>query len=222
MTKLFHPVVFFLIAGIAGCSTTPSSIVQGPMTARPQPVATSNVGNGAIFQTAAYRPMFEDRRARLVGDVLTLVISEKTSAAKAAVNSASKTGSTSYSAPTLSGVPASTAAMLGLSTSTSNKFEDKGAQSASNTFSGTMGVTVIEVLANGNLVVSGEKQVALDTGSEFVRFSGVISPDAIAAGNVVSSTQVADARVEYRTNSHVDKAEVMSMMTRFFLSVMPL
>ncbi len=80
---------------------------------------------------------------------------------------------------------------------------------------------MIEVLPNGNLVVSGEKQVALDKGTEFIRFSGVVSPDNIAAGNIVSSTQVADARVEYRTNTKIDKAEVMGALARFFLSVMP-
>lgn len=80
----------------------------------------------------------------------------------------------------------------------------------------------MEVLPNGNLLVSGEKQVALDKGVEYVRFSGVINPDNVMSGNVVSSTQVADARVEYRTNSRVDRAELMSQLTRFFLSVMPL
>ena len=83
-------------------------------------------------------------------------------------------------------------------------------------------MTVIEVLPNGNLVVSGEKQVAFDKGAEFVRFSGVVSPDTVAAGNFVSSTQVADARLEYRTNTRIDTADVSSWITRFFLSVLPL
>ena len=81
---------------------------------------------------------------------------------------------------------------------------------------------MIEVLANGNLVVSGEKQISLDKGSEFVRFSGVVNPDYIRAGNVVPSTQVADARIEYRTNSRLDASQVMSILTRFFLSFAPL
>ena len=83
-------------------------------------------------------------------------------------------------------------------------------------------MTVIEVLANGNLLVSGEKQFAFDKGGEFVRFSGVVNPKLIAAGNVIPSTQVADARLEYRSTTHVDKAEVNSMMTRFFLSFLPM
>jgi flagellar L-ring protein precursor FlgH len=78
------------------------------------------------------------------------------------------------------------------------------------------------VLANGYLVVSGEKQVGLDRGTEFIRFSGVVNPDFIVGGNNVASTQVADARVEYRTNTHIDPAEMMGLLTRFFLSVIPL
>ncbi|WP_217619556.1 flagellar basal body L-ring protein FlgH, partial [Achromobacter sp. GbtcB20] len=80
------------------------------------------------------------------------------------------------------------------------------------------GATVTEVLSNGNLIVAGEKQVAMNKGIEFIRFSGMVSPDTIQTGNVVSSTVVADARVEYRTNSRIVRAEVDSMMSRFFQS----
>jgi flagellar L-ring protein FlgH len=206
----------------AGCASVPDTVVQQPMSARPrQPVASAQP-NGAIFQAAAYRPLFEDRHARMVGDILTITISENTSAVKASGNSASKTGSIAFAAPTIFGVPATTTSKLAVSETSANKFEDKGAASASNTFTGTITVTVIDVLANGNLQVSGEKQIAFDKGSEFIRFSGVVSPDTIAAGNVVPSTQVADARVEYRTNSHIDKTELMSQLSRFFLSILPM
>jgi flagellar L-ring protein precursor FlgH len=78
------------------------------------------------------------------------------------------------------------------------------------------------VLPNGNLLVSGEKQLAFDKGAEFVRFSGVVNPTSIAAGNVVNSTQVADARFEYRSTSRLDKAEFSSMLSRFFQSLLPM
>lgn len=214
-------VMCLLTVGVVGCSMVPETIIQHPSSTRPQAVAPAAPANGAIFQASAYRPMFEDRRARLVGDMLTITISEKTSAGKSAANTSSKTGSVEFSAPTLFGVPATTTARAALAADSANKFEDKGTASSSNTFSGTIAVTVVEVLPNGNLVVSGEKQIALDKGVEYVRFSGVVNPDNIS-GNVVSSTQVADARVEYRTNSRIDRAEVMSQMTRFFLSILPL
>lgn len=210
------------IGMLAGCATTPSSIVQMPTTTAPQPVAVMPVANGAIFQAAAYRPMFEDRRARMVGDILTILINEKTTAAKAAGDSASKTNSITGSVGKLFGLPASTIGDLGFTASGASKFEDKGAATSSNNFNGFIGVTVLQVLPNGNLLVSGEKQIAFDRGAEFIRFSGVVNPDTIVAGNTVPSTQVADARVEYRTNTRLDKADVMSQLTRFFLSALPL
>lgn len=206
------------VLGLTACSTVPDSIVTGPKTARPQPASYAPPTSGAIFQSAVYRPLLEDRRARLVGDTITIVINEKTSAVKSAGSSASKTGSVTSPAPTIFGTSIKE---LSASGSSSSKFEDKGATSSSNTFTGTIGVTVIEVLPNGNLVVSGEKQVALDKGVEYVRFSGTVSPDNIQTGNTVSSTLVADAKVEYRTNTHVDMADFMSSLGRFFFSVAP-
>lgn len=209
-------------AYLAGCAMTPDTIVQGPTTARPLPPPVNQQANGSIFQAASYRPIFEDRRARFVGDILTLTISEKTSAAKAAGNSASKSGSVEGGVTALFGAPASLLGRTSAAASNASEFAEKGATSSSNNFTGTVAVTVTEVLPNGNLVVSGEKQVAFDKGTEFIRFSGVISPDRILPGNNILSSQVADARIEYRTNSHVDAAEMMGILTRFFLSVLPL
>lgn len=214
------------VAILSGCGTVPETIVQQPLTARPQPISTARSNNGAIFQSSAYRPMFEDRRARMVGDLITIAISEKTSATKSSAASGAKTGGGSYTGssnlPHALGLTSASTSSLGLSTATSNKFEDKGAESASNTFSGNIGVTVIDVLPNGNLVVSGEKQIAFDKGVEFVRFSGVVNPDSITTGNIVSSSQVADAKVEYRTNSRIDKSEFISQLARFFFSIAPM
>ena len=210
-----------IVLTLAACSTTPTSIVQQPLTARPKAATTADGTSGAIFQNAAYRPLFEDRRARLVGDILTITINEKTSAGKQSNNSGSKTGSVDAGISSLFGVSAATLNNLGASAKGASSYEDKGLVSANNNFTGTISVTVIEVFPNGNLQVSGEKQVAFDKGGEFVRFSGVVTPDVIATGNVVPSTQVADARIEYRTNSHIDRAEVQNWMTRFFLSVIP-
>ena len=204
---------------LSGCMSTPTSIVTMPMSARPltteQMQAVPN--NGAIYQASAYRPVFEDRRARHIGDVLTLVITERTSANKTGASSANKSGGVSAAMPkklqSTFGNP--------LSVSNESSYADGDNQSASNAFTGIMGITVVEVLANGNLIVAGEKQVAMNKGVEFIRFSGMINPDNIATGNTVQSTAVADAKVEYRTNSQIDRAEMTSMASRFFQSLLP-
>lgn len=222
MNKRATAALVCLLGLLAGCNTVPGTIVQRPTTVKPPQPALAAPANGAIFQAAAYRPLFEDRRARLVGDILTIAINEKTNAGKQAASSGSKSGSAEIGIPKVFGLPLKTLQGMELSAKSSSKYEDKGAVSSSNNFAGTITVTVVEVQPNGNLMVSGEKQVSLDKGIEYIRFSGVVSPDTIAAGNVVSSTQVADARVEYRTNSRIDPAEVMSWLTRFFMSVLPL
>jgi len=211
-----------VLLGLAGCGTTPSTIVEHPTTARPQAQATPPAGNGAIYQATAYRPLFEDRRARHVGDVLTIVINEKTQAGKQASSNASKNSEVDSSISAVAGLPLKMFQGVGLNAEAATSYDDKSALNSSNTFSGSVTVTVIEVLPNGNLVVAGEKQIGLDKGTEYIRLSGVVQPDTIQAGNTVSSAKVADARIEYRTSAKFDKAEMMSWMARFFLSFIPL
>jgi flagellar L-ring protein precursor FlgH len=224
MKKSVHAlatVATLVSATLAGCAITPDSVIRKPAApAVAVPIAAAPA-NGSIFQVASYRPIFEDRRARMPGDALTINIVEKTTATKDASGTGSKTGSTASSITKLFGIPTSTTDQLGANGSTANKYEDKGSTSSSNTFTGSIGVTVSEVLPNGYLVVSGEKQVALDKGAEFIRFSGVVNPDNIVSGNQVPSSQVADARIEYRTNTRLDPADVVSSMAKFFLSVVP-
>lgn len=221
MMQVTKKYFIFSMLLLGGCAVTPDSIVKQPMTAKPQAIPAISASNGAIFNNAAYRPMFEDRRPRYVGDILTINITENTSATKAGGSSASKTGSVDASLTPPTGLPI-TLRGITLAADSSIKNEDKAAANSSNNFSGSISVTVVDVLANGNLVVSGEKQVAFDKGTEFVRFSGVVNPDTITSGNVVPSTKIADARIEYRTNSKIDTAQIMSILTRFFFSFIPL
>jgi flagellar L-ring protein precursor FlgH len=212
-----------VLSGVMGaCSVTPSSIVQSPTTARPVAADSTSAANGAIYRANAYKPLFEDRRARFVGDILTIQITENTSARKQGAGSSSKTGKVDASIDPTTGLPINLKKAISVGADSSLSNEEKSAASSSNNFSGTISVTVVDVLENGNLVVSGEKQVAFDRGTEFVRFSGVVNPDTIMLGNVVPSTKVADARIEYRTNSQLDAAQVASILARFFLSFSPL
>lgn len=213
---LFIPVLMSSLLLINGCSFTPTTVVQQPLTARASATPPANPNNGAIFNSRAYRPMFEDRKARYVGDIVTINIRENTSATKAAGSSGDKEGDISTSVTSIFGkaFPKATVDASGESS-----YKDSAAANASNVFSGSITTTVIEVLPNNYLVVSGEKQISLDKGTEFVRFSGVVNPDTITIGNFVSSTNVADARVEYRTSSKIDAAEIANTLSRFFLSI---
>jgi flagellar L-ring protein precursor FlgH len=214
--------IVLVAALLAGCSTVPPVVIHQPMTARPVPSAEAPGGNGSIYQ-AGYtnRSLFEDRRARNVGDTLIITINEKMSASKKSSSSADRKGSSSMDVPLLGALSGANILRTPISGSSDSTFEGKGDSSANNAFTGTIAVTVIEVLPNGNLLVSGEKQMNINQGGEFVRFSGVVNPTTVSAANSVSSTQVADARMEYKGTGYIDEAQTMGWLARFFLSVLP-
>jgi flagellar L-ring protein FlgH len=220
--KTCHATLLIASALLAGCvTTTPSTAVHQPMTVRPEARAMAAPANGSIYNIATARPLFEDRRARLVGDTLTINITEKTAAAKKSDTKADRSHETSLGIPTIAGLPLKSFQGATLAANSSTAFEGSGENTSSNNFIGTLTVTVIEVYPNGNLLVSGEKQIGLKEGEEFVRFSGVVNPITITAANTVASTQVADARIEYKANGFLDSAQVMGWLGRFFLTFLP-
>ena len=206
---------------LSACNTVPATNVHQPMTARPAPSAAASPSDGAIYHANAPLSLFEMKRARNVGDILTIQINEKTNATKKGNSQASRKSANDVTVPTILGLPGKSFQGLNLSTSADHSFEGKGESNSSDTFTGTITVTVIEVLNNGNLLVSGEKQLGINQGTEFIRFSGIVDPTTIGFGNSVTSTQVADARIEYRGNGYVDEAQIMGWLARFFLTFLP-
>lgn len=217
MKHLLLPVLVILF----GCTTTPPTNVHQPMTARPSPRIESAIANGAIFQSGYSRPLFEDRRARYVGDTITVKITESTSASMKSNNKLDKSNTATASVSALSGLPGKGLLGLNLDASSANAFSGKGEAANNNVFTGSITVTVIDVMPNGNLLVSGEKQLAIGHEQEYVRISGVINPSYVDAFNNVDSSRVADARIEYKSAGQISEGEVMGWLARFFLSVMP-
>jgi flagellar L-ring protein precursor FlgH len=211
-----------VLAVLAGCVTTaPTTAIHQPMSVRPEARAYVAPSSGAIFNVASARPLFEDRRARFVGDTLTIAIAEKVQASKKSENKTTRSQAVDVTVPTIVGMPFKGAQGTALSASDTNNFTGTGQNTSSNDFTGTITVTVIEVYPNGNLLVSGEKQIGLKEGEEFVRFSGVVNPNTITSANTVTSTQIADARIEYKANGFIDSAQVMGWLGRFFLTFLP-
>lgn len=214
-----------LTLALTGCAmTTPPAIVHQPMTARPEMMAAGPAANGSIYQAGVSRPMFEDRRARYVGDTITVNLVEKTLASKKSSTSTERKGSVnaSIAADGILGLPFKALAGLNAQGSNTGSFAGKGDSASNNEVTGTITVTVIDVYPNGNLLVSGEKQLALNQGNEFIRFSGVVNPIHVTSANAVQSTQVADARIEYRGTGVLDETQTMGWLARFFLNVLPI
>lgn len=208
-----------------GCAQVPREpLVHQPMTARSDNYAAVQTRRspGAIFQDGpGANALFEDRRPRNVGDILTIVISEKVNATKNSGANASRTGS---AASVFAVIPKLIGGLLDgqdAKLSGTNSLNAKGGANANNTFNGVITVTVTDVMSNGNLLVSGEKQMGINQGTEFIRFSGVVNPRTVSGNNTVPSTLVADARIEYSAKGYIDEAQHMGWMQRFFLNVMP-
>jgi len=98
------------------------------------------------------------------------------------------------------------------------EFKGEGSSSQSNTLTGTIAVTVAQVLANGNLVIRGEKLLTLNQGDEFVRLSGIVRSHDITPENTVLSTQVANARILYSGKGSMTDANANGWLGRFFQS----
>lgn len=206
----------------AACTTVPPTNVHQPMTMRPAPRFESGLANGAIYQANSARPLFEDRRARHVGDTITIKITENTSASSKSNNKLDRSNTQSASLGSATGVAGKMLpAEFGLNTSSAAAFSGKGEAANNNVFTGSVTATVIDVLPNGNLLVSGEKQLAIGHEQEFVRISGVVNPSFVDYSNSIESSKVADARIEYKSAGQISEGMLMPWLARFFLNVLP-
>ncbi len=206
---------------VSACTSVPPTNVHQPMSARPAPRELAAVANGSIYQAATSRPLFEDRRARFVGDTITVKITENASASKKASNKLDRSSSQKASVKSFAGLPLKGLGGLDMEMGSDTSFSGKGEAANNALFTGNLTVTVIDVMPNGNLLVSGEKQIAIGEEQEFIRLSGVVNPSFINSANIVESAKIADARIEYKTSGQVAEGQVMGWLARFFLSVLP-
>ena len=229
MKKLYF--LLSVAAILAGCAELPSaskqSLVNGDTTARPETQAVVSTSKGSLVPTSrpastTHRGLFEERRAVRVGDTLTVMLNETTRASKDIGTNARRLSSNGLNAGfnIRNGTAAPTTLNGGLNTNGNTNFDSKGGSSASNQFLGTITVTVLEVLPNGNLNVAGEKRLAVGHEEEVIRFGGIVSPSTLQ-GNTVLSSQVADARIEYRGQGITDQIQSPGLLTKLFSKFSP-
>jgi flagellar L-ring protein precursor FlgH len=187
----------------------------------PEPVVASAPATGSIFKSASYRPLFEDYRARLVGDTLVVQIVEKVTAVQKSTSSIDKSGTVSAGVTALPFLSANSFARASAAGNSANSFAGKGAVENSNDFSGTITVVVRQVLPNGHLLIAGEKQIGVNSNVDVLRFSGQLDPRAIQQGNTVPSASIANVRLEQRGRGAQADAQAIGWLGRVFLSVLP-
>ena len=212
---------------LSACSTMypqPRVDMQpAPVVKMPEPIPAS-ANNGAIYQNANYRPLFEDHRARLVGDIVTVTITEKVSASQKSTSELNKSGALAAGVTAIPGIAANSfgAGRADVGGSSSSKSTGKGTNENSNDFSGTITAVVTGVLPNGHLLISGEKQVGVNANVDVLRFYGQVDPQSIRQGNIVASTAIANVRVEQRGRGAVADAHGIGWLSRFFLNLSPI
>ncbi|WP_201428993.1 flagellar basal body L-ring protein FlgH [Pseudomonas aeruginosa] len=226
MNRLMIVSLLGIATALGGCVNPPpkpNDPYYAPVLPRtPLPAAQNN---GAIYQAGFEQNLYDDRKAFRVGDIITITLSEKTQASKKANSDIQKDSKTKMGLTSLFGSGMTTNNPIGggdlsLSAEYGGSRDAKGDSQAgqSNSLTGSITVTVAEVLPNGILSVRGEKWMTLNTGNELVRIAGLVRADDIATDNTVSSTRVADARITYSGTGAFADASQPGWLDRFFLS----
>ena len=224
--------VFFpcLLLMLAGCQSAPKRDPEFASVRPPLPMY-NNILTGSIYQAGYDVRLFEDIKARRVGDILTVQLVESTDASKSAATTADKSSTTTITNPTILGsspqfnVPGflplqdTSDRTLETNISAEREFDGSGESSQQNALTGNITVTVVEVLPNGNLMVRGEKRVTLNNGNEYVRLSGIVRSTDIGQNNSVPSTKIADATIQYTGDGGpVAGASIAGFLAKFFIS----
>ena len=215
---------------LGGCSTYVSQI-EGQAFEPVDPainLAAEQPMNGAIFRRGQSGLFATDQRARRVGDILTVTFNEVFAATKAQTAASSKADAFGVTLPT--GLPNILTGGFdkdvggngaGLTAGTNRTFSGAGNAAQSNSFTGSLAVTVIRVFANGNMEVTGQKEITLNNGNEYVRVKGIVRPEDISATNVVSSNRLADAQIRYTGSGHLANTSKPGWLSQFMRAVSP-
>ena len=212
-----------LLAGCVAPTPKPNDPYYAPVLPRtPLPAAANN---GSIYQAGFEQNLYSDRKAFRVGDIITITLNERTQASKNANSQIAKNSKAELGLTSLFGAGVNTnnpfgdgdlSLSAGYSGDRATKGDSKAAQG--NTLTGSITVTVADVLPNGIIAVRGEKWMTLNTGDELVRIAGMVRADDIATDNTVPSTRVADARITYSGTGSFADASQPGWFDRFFLS----
>lgn len=206
---------------LGGCAHLFHRSVVGDVAPVRVPPPPPPVPDGSIFQASRGRSgLFEDQRPQQVGDLLTIVFDEQVSASRNSQTDVNRKAGASFS-PSVLPKGLTSLSNYKMDINGEHSFKGGGSSQAGNTFTGTLTVTVTQVLGNGNLRVRGEKQIAINSGTEFIRFAGTVDPQSISAENTVLSSRVADARIDYVGDGYISTAQKMGWLQRILIHVWP-
>ncbi|NLY59200.1 MAG: flagellar basal body L-ring protein FlgH [Gammaproteobacteria bacterium] len=219
MKALRATLLLVFLASLAACVQTPpkpNDPAYAPV--MPRTPIPQELNNGAIYQAGFEMNLYEDRKAHRVGDVITVMLTERMAAQKKAENEISKSSSASIANPMLFGRSGIAGINTGVELGGGSDFNGEADANQSNSLTGSITVTVADVLPNGLLAVRGEKWITLNNGDELIRLSGLVRPDDVGADNSVPSTRIADARITYSGTGAFANASKPGWLSQFFMS----
>ena len=228
--RLFYSMILmcsFASIALTGCSTH----VQEKAALEFEPIYPSDLdipmkseATGGIYSEAKGGLFATDKRANVVGDILTVNLSESFSATKAQTASSSKSDSFDVTMPV--GLPNMVTGGFStpnsLTSGTEQSFSGSGAAAQSNTLSGFLAVTVVRVHNNGNMEIAGQKKLNLNNGDEYVRLTGIIRPNDISAANLVDSSRIANAEITYVGAGQVADTGKKGWLSKALSTISPL
>jgi len=216
-------VIIFLLCTVGtACST--SAGLKNPQYSPSQAIIppTKSKIDGAIYDVTQNLFLFEDVKARRVGDLITVILEESTNASKSASTEADKSSDIDLPNPTIFN-SANRLTELANSITSEREFDGEGETTQENSIEGNVTVTVHEVFPNGYLLVKGEKLLELNEGSEVVRISGIVRPADVSTNNTILSNQIANAEITYKGNGIVsDSSKPGWLLKLFFSSIWPI
>jgi len=222
LSKLARIALPCAVAALLGGCVIAGDVRPYPAMAPIQPIMPPQAAPtaGAIYAAGPTLQLYSDRRARDVGDLLTITLLENTTATTSANTATNKESNLSIGTPSIFGAPVTLGGKDVLSATAAGKrdFTGKGNSAQSNRLQGSVTVTVVQRLPNGNLVVQGQKNLRLNQGDELVQVQGIVRPADIAQDNSIPSSRVADARIVYGGRGPVAQSNAMGWLSRFFNS----
>ena len=209
------PIALALAA--CGGATRPQGFTATLPPLPPQQSAGPLANDGAIYSpVAGYAPLYNGNRAAQVGDLVTIVLIERTTTSKATSSKTVRDGSAGLDLPEFIGIDDAD-----LNASAGSSFNGSGNASQTSTLRGDLTVTIAEVRPNGTAFVRGEKVMQFSQGEEWVQISGIIRLSDIDQDNRISSIRVADAHITYSGKGAVQQSSKPGWLSRFFAAVSP-
>ena len=217
------------IAMLTACVSHPSLEHPDYMVPALEPLAelSQEERGSSLYSPTTEVALFEDVKGYRRGDIINVLLAERTAAQKSSGTNVSKSNEATIENPTLGGEKRDRLGSFrgydwnfGFGLSSEQAFTGASGSNQSNTLSGSIAVTVVEELPRGNLLVQGEKWISLNEGHEFIRVRGIVRRSDITQANTVLSTQIADARIAYGGAGATKDANRMGWLSRFFNSAL--